>query len=154
LASDGSAASRHASAVVGQFAWPAGTVGQVLTVLERPLAGQIPQWLEDRLSQEEAEALGLGHFDLTADEQQRIRDNLTRWCGELPAAFQEQPPLVTVGNVRQEIIKAITSQRADLVVVGAYGKGAVGRLLLGSTSEHLLMHAPCSILIVRQHETP
>jgi nucleotide-binding universal stress UspA family protein len=68
--------------------------------------------------------------------------------------FQSQPPLVIVGHAREQILKTIEAERADLVVVGARGLGAVGRALLGSTSEHLLLHSPCSVLIVRQHENP
>jgi nucleotide-binding universal stress UspA family protein len=113
---------------------------------------QIPRWLEDRLFQEQVEAIGLGHFEPTAEERQRVHEHLVRWCGELPDAFQDLAPLVMVGDARQEIMKAIESEKADLVVAGARGRGAIGRLLLGSTSEHLLMHAPCSVLIVRQHE--
>jgi nucleotide-binding universal stress UspA family protein len=154
LASDGSPSSRHAGEVIGRFSWPTGTLGRVLTVVEPPLKGQVAQWLEDWLYLQEAEALHLGHFEPTAEEQEQTRENLVRWCGELPAMFQTQPPLVIVGHARQEILKAIDAEQADLVVVGARGLGATGRLLLGSTSEHLLMHAPCSILIVRQHEKP
>jgi nucleotide-binding universal stress UspA family protein len=154
LAGDGSPASRHAGEVLGKFSWPAETVGRVLTVIEPPLRGQLAQWLEDWLYLQEAESLHLGHFEPTPEEQDRTRENLVRWCGELPVMFQRQPPLLIVGHARQEILKAIDAEQIDLVVVGARGMGATGRLLLGSTSEHLLMHAPCSILIVRQHERP
>lgn len=152
LASDGSQSSRHASQIVNHLSWPAVTVGRVLTVVEPFMAEQIPRWLEDRLFQEEVDAIGLGHFEPTAEEQHRVHENLLGWCGELPAVFQEHSPLVIVGHARQEIVKAIETEKADLVVVGARGMNVMGRLLLGSTSEHLLMHAPCSILIVRQHE--
>jgi hypothetical protein len=66
--------------------------------------------------------------------------NLVRWCGELPTAFQDLAPLVIVGHARQEIIKAIETAKADLVVAGARGRGAIGRLLLGNTSEHFACH--------------
>jgi nucleotide-binding universal stress UspA family protein len=41
------------------------------------------------------------------------------------------------------------SATADLVVVGSRGLGAVRRLLLGSVSEKVLQHAPCSVMIVK-----
>mgnify|MGYP003346169552 CR=1 FL=1 len=39
--------------------------------------------------------------------------------------------------------------QADLVICGAKGLGAVGRLLLGSVSTRLAQHSPCSVLVVR-----
>jgi len=53
------------------------------------------------------------------------------------------------GHPAEEIVKAAKSLRADLVVAGAKGLGAVGRFLLGSVSSRLVRHSPCSILVVR-----
>jgi nucleotide-binding universal stress UspA family protein len=38
----------------------------------------------------------------------------------------------------------------DLVVVGSQGKSALGRLVLGSVSQKVLMHAPCSVRVGRR----
>jgi nucleotide-binding universal stress UspA family protein len=38
---------------------------------------------------------------------------------------------------------------AAVVVVGAPGSGGLGRLRIGSVSQHLLRHAPCPVLIAR-----
>lgn len=47
----------------------------------------------------------------------------------------------TLPNLAREL-------RADLVVVGVKKRGAVGKLLVGSTTEAVLRHAPCSVLTV------
>jgi len=39
--------------------------------------------------------------------------------------------------------------KADLVVVGAEGKSALGRMVLGSVSQKVLLHAPCSVRVSR-----
>lgn len=43
--------------------------------------------------------------------------------------------------------------RAGMVVVGARGMGAVGRLLLGSVSNGLVQHAQCPVAVVHADET-
>ena len=48
------------------------------------------------------------------------------------------------------IIEEAESWNADLIVVGSHGRGFWGRNLLGSTSDRVLHHAPCSVLVVRK----
>ena len=55
---------------------------------------------------------------------------------------------VVKGNPEQEIVEIAKSWRADLIVVGSHGRGFWGRLL-GSVSDGVLHHAPCSVLVVR-----
>ncbi len=154
LTTDGSEPSKHACDFIRNVSWPDDTRGFVITVIESLLAGHMPQWLEEELSQQEVESMGLGHFERSEDETRIARDELARWTGGLPSIFHEQEPLVAVGHASLKILDAIRNESIDLAIVGARGLGPIGRLLLGSTSEHLLTHAPCSLLIVRQHEKP
>ncbi|MGW0801521.1 universal stress protein [Nonomuraea sp. NPDC002799] len=39
--------------------------------------------------------------------------------------------------------------RADLLVVGLHGRGALGALLLGPVSQGVLHHARCPVAVVR-----
>lgn len=55
---------------------------------------------------------------------------------------------VVKGNPEQEIVEIARSWGADLIVVGSHGRGFWGRLL-GSVSDGVLHHAPCSVLVVR-----
>lgn len=52
-------------------------------------------------------------------------------------------------HVVDHVMKTAEAGLADLLVVGARGLSGQERLQLGSVSESLLRHAPCSILIVR-----
>jgi nucleotide-binding universal stress UspA family protein len=40
----------------------------------------------------------------------------------------------------------------DAIVVGSHGKGRLKRLVLGSVSEHVVRHAPCPVLVVRDSD--
>ncbi len=42
------------------------------------------------------------------------------------------------------------AQGAELLVVGSRGRGALGRMLLGSVGLYSASHAPCPVLIVRE----
>ena len=57
--------------------------------------------------------------------------------------------LVWAGEPGPSIMEAATAEAADLIVVGTHGRSRVGRLVLGSVSDHVVRHAPCPILIVR-----
>lgn len=52
-------------------------------------------------------------------------------------------------SVPLQIITAATSRKVDLIVVGSRGLGGFRKLLVGSTSNALVSHAPCSVLVVR-----
>ena len=45
------------------------------------------------------------------------------------------------------IIKAAKDQGCDLIIVGSHGRGAMGRILLGSTSLKVLTFSPIAVLI-------
>ena len=47
------------------------------------------------------------------------------------------------------IIKAAKDQGCDLIIVGSHGRGAMGRILLGSTSLKVLTFSPIAVLISR-----
>ena len=57
--------------------------------------------------------------------------------------------LVWEGEPGAAIVEAAVAEAADLVIVGTHGRSRVGRLVLGSVSDHVVRHAPCPILIVR-----
>jgi nucleotide-binding universal stress UspA family protein len=51
------------------------------------------------------------------------------------------------GRPARAVLQA--AEGADLLVVGSRGRGGFTGLLLGSTSQHVLHHAPCPVAIIR-----
>jgi nucleotide-binding universal stress UspA family protein len=60
--------------------------------------------------------------------------------------------LVWTGDPGDMIVSAAEAEHADMIVVGSHGRGAVGRLFLGSVSEHVVRNAPCPVLVVRPRD--
>jgi nucleotide-binding universal stress UspA family protein len=56
------------------------------------------------------------------------------------------------GAAAEEILKAVDELRADLVVLGSHGQSGLAHLLIGSVSQNVARHAPCSALVVRERE--
>jgi len=73
-----------------------------------------------------------------------------------------QKAVETIGNVSAEIhtellegdpaeciIEVAETRHDDVIVMGSRGLGQLAGLLLGSTSQKVISHAPCPVLIVR-----
>src|SRR6056297_834681 len=62
---------------------------------------------------------------------------------------------VTVNHVMRDgvagdtIVQVAEENESDLVVLGARGRTTIARILLGSVSDYVATHAPCSVLVVR-----
>ncbi|WP_026454933.1 universal stress protein [Saccharomonospora iraqiensis] len=82
-----------------------------------------------------------------------IRDVEERRLAERLAGWREQYPDVTVhrelvkDRPRHELLER--SGHAQLVVVGSRGRGGFRGMLLGSTSQALIHHAQCPVMIAR-----
>jgi nucleotide-binding universal stress UspA family protein len=57
--------------------------------------------------------------------------------------------LVWTGDPGESIVSVAEAEAVDLIVVGTHGRGSIGRLFLGSVSEHVVRHAPCPVLVAR-----
>ncbi len=54
-----------------------------------------------------------------------------------------------VGDAATEILAAADASQADLIVMGTRGRTGLARLVLGSVARNVLLHARCSVLVVR-----
>lgn len=57
---------------------------------------------------------------------------------------------VRLGAPVTVIIDEATDWGADLILLGSHGRGFWGRLTLGSVSDAVMHHAPCSVMIARK----
>ena len=91
----------------------------------------------------------------------------SRTSDELAETFSEQmeglarrlrPSCRTVETVIREgvpsevIVREARSQGAELVAMGTHGRSGLTHLLLGSTAERVVQHAPCPVLVSHRRE--
>ena len=77
------------------------------------------------------------------------RELAARAAETVRAAGYKVESAVRLGHVRTTVVDAATQWHADLIVVGSHGRKGVKRILLGSVSDYVARHAPCSVQIVR-----
>jgi nucleotide-binding universal stress UspA family protein len=59
---------------------------------------------------------------------------------------------VAKGKAASEILRVADDERADLIAMGVHGRGAVDRMIFGSTSHRVVREAACPVLSVRGHK--
>jgi nucleotide-binding universal stress UspA family protein len=78
-------------------------------------------------------------------EQRLLTERLAGWHEKYPDV--EIRPRLVHDRPRHVLLEA--SETAQLVVVGSHGRGGFTGMLLGSTSQALVQHAQCPVLVVR-----
>jgi nucleotide-binding universal stress UspA family protein len=135
LAIDRSPFSEAATECVIRQVRPEGTEVCVLHAMV-PTA-MIPEWNVGGAGQEHKEA-----NRLVAGAEQLLRN----------AGFKVRT-LVEEADPRAAIVDQAAKWKADLIVVGSHGYRGLDRLMIGSVSEFVARHAPCSVQIVKMPRT-
>ncbi len=129
VAIDPSSGSQHVVNEAAARPWPAGTAICVLSIVEMERWGGLPTLIEDA-------KLAARVLVKTATEK------LGRPGLEVFTDIQSGYPKKAIPDFARE-------WKADLVMVGSRGLGAVSRFFLGSVAQGVLRAAPCSVEIVR-----
>jgi nucleotide-binding universal stress UspA family protein len=56
------------------------------------------------------------------------------------------------GTPHREITEATRELTADLIIIATNGYTRLAHILLGSTTERVVHHTPCPVLVVREKE--
>lgn len=67
----------------------------------------------------------------------------------VPSTVPSTKRLYKIGNPASIVLETTRSSQADLVAVESQGRGRLAELVLGSVSHRVVLHAPCSALLVR-----
>jgi nucleotide-binding universal stress UspA family protein len=85
---------------------------------------------------------------MAADARQRLR----LLVAAESRTWVDIDDVVAFGRAHREILHAAAEKPADLIVMGAQGRGGVGLTLFGSTTQQVVRGAACPILTVRGSE--
>ena len=143
VATDGSADGELAAAFVGTSRIFGDPAVKVLSVVDPGM----PWWAG--MAAVHAMAAGDAYATVVDAAQKHAREvaTATADCLGIDNVLAESRPIE--GEVGSTIVNAASAWHADVVVLGTRGHGLVHRALVGSTSRHVLHHAPMSVLIVR-----
>ena len=145
LAVDGSQSSDAAVEEIAGRPWPRGSEVKVILVLNLLFTPAAETWalpesyysLQEKTGREQAESA-------INRAVSRLRESNTE--REIPLTLMNE---IILGHVEEEIIETAKEWGADLIVLGSHGKRGLERFLLGSVSQAVAYHAPCSVEIVR-----
>ena len=143
LATDGSKAGTAAVEMLRMFSLMQGDELRVISIVDMavPLAidiygGYLPDTTElEKAAKENA-------TKLVAETENKVNEIFT---GKNVSISSE----VLFGTPESRIVETAEQMKADLIVVGSHGYNRWERLLLGSVSDSVVHHAPCSVLVVR-----
>jgi nucleotide-binding universal stress UspA family protein len=82
-----------------------------------------------------------------AEEDWRRR--LAALAAGAPDGASVETEVLVASKARPALLELLRQSRAEVLVGGTHGVGGLKRTLLGSVSQQLLEHAPCSVLLVR-----
>lgn len=143
LAVDGSEYAEAAAKSVAERPWPADSEVKIVAAIEpfQPHASEL--W-----------AMPSGYWDdLESSARQQAKDAIAGAARQ----FDSTPELkidneILKGNPKAVIPEEAEAWGADLIVLGSHGYTGLKRMLLGSVSQAVLSHAPCSVEIIHRRE--
>jgi len=145
VATDGSEYSTAAIQSVASRPWPKDSVAKVVSVPEpfMPL-GEFPYFELREIEELNAAALNDAKRYAEAGAEMLSKAGLNATAETLRPSESDA----------REIVKEAARWEAQLVVLGSHGRRGFDRLTTGSVAEHVAMHAPCSVEVIRAPLVP
>lgn len=144
LAADGTAQSEAATKTVARFKLSDGDEIKIVTVIDMAVPSIInsqPEFMPTTTAEIEQIAHQSAEKVLETTKA-RVRGIVSN---ENIQIYTE----ILFGSPDSRIVETAEEMNADLIIVGSHGYNRWERLLLGSVSDSVVRHAPCSVLVVR-----
>ena len=85
-------------------------------------------------------------IDARMEEAKAVMQKTIEAIGKVPCEIHTE---LIEGSAAEAIIDVATTRKSNVIVMGSRGLGKLAGLLLGSTSQKVVSHAPCPVLITR-----
>lgn len=143
FATDGTKYSECALEIIGKFNFSAADELKIITVADMAVpmvvdvyAGYLPSTIEiEQASRENAQKI-------VSNTKEKIQTLF-------PDSTFNLTTEILIGSPENKIIEAANQMKADLIIVGSHGYNRLERILLGSVSDSIVHHAPCSVMVIR-----
>lgn len=145
VALDGSEAASNAAEIAAAMFGSSARYSILSVGSPWPLQAITPMGLQPALLMMAAEE-GEPVVDVTAAAERRVDEA----AEELD--LDQVETIVAVGDPGPEICRLAAERDVDVVVLGAHDRGWLSRLMEPSVARHVVDHAPCHVLVVRNDD--
>ncbi|TGK34871.1 universal stress protein [Leptospira gomenensis] len=96
-----------------------------------------------------------GYYEKAPEGKDRVKWIAEQRFEKIHSPLDESPDtikwdrLVLEGYPADTIVETAAKGKYDMIVIGSRGLSAVGRFLVGSVSDRIVHHSPCSVTVVR-----
>jgi nucleotide-binding universal stress UspA family protein len=139
LAIDGSSSADRARDLTATLAWPDGTTILIVTALDARNEFGVPLVVPSGHDLYEMHAAVTREAEMNLDAAERVV--------ERPGLTIDRR--ILHGRAATTVVEEARACGADLIVMGNRGHSTLASIVLGSTSEEVVDHAPCPVLIAR-----
>jgi nucleotide-binding universal stress UspA family protein len=84
------------------------------------------------------------------EREQQGMERLETYATEARARNIQAEIFQSLGDAGRTICETAKNYAADVIVMGRNQKSMLSEIFLGSTSNYVLHHAPCSVLVIQQ----
>jgi nucleotide-binding universal stress UspA family protein len=84
------------------------------------------------------------------EARQRAKELLAEVHETRLGGYPKAQLVVEIGVPAELLLKIAKEQQVDMIVTATHGRSELADLIMGSTAEKLIRHAPCPVFVVRE----
>lgn len=94
----------------------------------------------------------INRYTLSIEMEENLKEYAQKLLQSVKTKFEAEnikcSGILEKGHAGHAIINTIESEQCDIVIMGSHGHGTLESLLLGSTSNYIVHHTKCPVLLV------